>query len=47
MEDPFSQNEIALKDLINIFRKDQVSEKLTDSLKDGVIEERIEKNKAL
>ena len=41
LEDPFSINEICLKEIISIFRKDQVSEKLTEELRQGVIQERL------
>ena len=32
LEDPFAVNELTLKEIISIFRRDQISERLTDSL---------------
>ena len=41
--DPFAANEMSLKDFIKIFKKDQVSEKLTDTIRRQVIEEKEKK----
>ena len=40
LDDPFELNEMSLKDFIKIFKKDQVSEKLTDAIRDIVISEK-------
>ena len=40
LDDPFELNEMSLKDFIKIFKKDQVSEKITDAIRDIVISEK-------
>ena len=40
LEHPFEVNEMSLKDFIKIFKKDQVSEKLTESIRSIVISEK-------
>ena len=43
IENPFEHNEMSLQDFIKIFKKDQVSEKLTDTIKSIVVTKKREK----